>query len=243
VASGGTGTSLPKRSRTREKRLRNDEAVPGVEDPGALNGNVECAHGNAGKNATGDWAGLNFVARAAGTVEAEGDCPALPQGAAQAEQGAHGVAAAGAFDGDESEFVDDASHVFAVVAVTAHHADSAIAKKVSRGDDAGVPEIEDERALGDGVLRAIFAGDADAQGGTDEADEPVSEENDDAQDDALAEAEARAAGGNFRCGGRFTSAGFGHEDIVMAGAHALDTGETPALHRLFSCPDKRRSTL
>ena len=32
----------------------------------------------------------------------------------QAEQGAHGVAAAGAFDGDEAEFVDDASHVFAL---------------------------------------------------------------------------------------------------------------------------------
>ena len=100
------------------------------------------------------------------------------------------MAAAGTFDGDETEFADDASHVFAVVAVTTHHAHSDIAKQVSGGNDAGVPERDDQRTLADGRLCAFFAGDAYPQGRTDEADEPVAEGDDDAQNNSLAESEA-----------------------------------------------------
>src|SRR5208282_6693096 len=142
--------------------------------------------GNARGARQRDRAGLYFVAGAARAVDAEGNRPAFLQGAAQAEQGAHGVATAGALDGDEAEFADDASHVFAVVAVAAHHADPEIPAEVSRGNNAGVPEGADQRPLADGFLRPFFARNADPQGGADKADEPVSGGDDDAEDDSLA---------------------------------------------------------
>ena len=196
------------------KRFRDNEAVPGVENPGVFDCDVERAQGNAGRARQRDRAGLYLVARAARAVDAEGDGPALLQGAAQAEQGAHGVAATGAFDGDEAESVDDTSHVFAVVAVAAHHADAGVAEEVSGGNDDGVPEIEDQRPLADALLRALFARDAHAQRRSDETDEPVSSGDDDAQDYSLAEGEAAGTGHNFGCRRRLASAGFGHEGIV-----------------------------
>ena len=79
----------------------------------------------------------------------------------------------------------------------------------------------------DGLLRAFFAGDADAQRGADEADEPVSGGDDDAQDDSLAEGEAAGTGARFG-GRRFASADFGHEVIVMGGASGLTPRYSPA---------------
>ena len=193
------------------KRLRDDQAVPGVEHPRLLNGDVKHGQRNAGRSRQGNRAGLHFVARAARAVEGEGDCPALLQGAAQAEQGAHGVAAAGAFDGDESEFADDASHVFAVVAVAAHHADSDVAEKIRGGDYAGVPERNDQRPLAYGFLCAFFARDADAQRGADEADESVSGGDDDAKDNSLAQGEAAGIGSHVACGWAFVDGGLRHD--------------------------------
>src|SRR5580704_5915335 len=181
------------------KRFRDDQAVPGVQHPSAFDCDVKRAHGNGRGSRQSDWAWLHFVARTAGTIDAEGYRPAFLQGAAQAEQGADGVAAAGAFDGHESESVDDSSHVFAVVAIAAHDADSEVTKKIGCGDDAGVPEIEDERALAFRLLRAFFARDADAQGGADQTDEAVSGGDDDAQEDSLAEGEARNSFWGWRC--------------------------------------------
>src|ERR1700723_1876905 len=139
------GDELAEAHQDAGERFWNDEAVPGIQDPGVFDGDVEHAHGNCGRARQGYRAGLYFVARAAGAIDAEGDRPAFLQGAAQAEQGAHGVAAAGAFDGDESEFVDDGSHVFAIVAVAAHHANPNVAEEIRRGDDARVPKRKYQR--------------------------------------------------------------------------------------------------
>jgi hypothetical protein len=74
-----------------------------------------------------------------------------------------------------------------------------------------VPEIEHQRALADGWLRSFFAGDADAQGGADEADEAVSGGDDEAERDSLAEGEAGGCGG---CGFVRGGGGFRHAVIV-----------------------------
>jgi hypothetical protein len=203
------------------KRFGDDQTIPGVQDPGAIDGHMKCAQRNAGRSGEGDRAGLYFAARAAWAVECEGYGPTFLQGAAQAEQGADGVAGAGAFDGDESEFADDASHVFAVVAVAAHHADADVAADVGCGNHAGVPEGDNQRPLIDGLLRSFFAGNADAQCWADEADEPVSDGDDDPEDDALVEGEAVGGGSGFWGNRRCHRARFVHAVIVKEPARRM----------------------
>jgi len=215
------------------KRLGNDQTIPGIEHPSAVNGDVKHAEGNAGGAGQRGGTGLYFAARAARAIEGEGDGPTVLKRATQTEQGAYGVAAAGAFDGDESESADDASHVFAVVTVAAHHTHANVTTDVGCRNLAGVPQGNDERALVDGLLRAFFAGHADAQGGADETNEPVSGGDDDAEDDSLAEGKTARAGRDFG-GGGFAGAGFGHEDIVAGveacGSFAPGTAEGGCPH-------------
>src|SRR5581483_5729313 len=153
--------------------------------------------------------------RAAGAVQREGDGPTLVQRAAQAEQGADGIAAAGAFHRDESEALDDPAHVFAVVAVAAHDPDSHIAKDVGRGNDAGMPEGGDQGTFVQSLLRAFLVGNSDAQGWAEKADKPVSCPDDQAEHDALVQGPAAWARGRFgSCGARGGSAA--HATIVTA---------------------------
>ena len=190
-----------------------------MEHPRALDGDVKCGQRNSGGSCERYGAGLDLATRTARAVDAEGYGPAFFQCASKAEESAHGVAAAGTFDGDESKFVDDASHIFAVIAVAAHHADATVSKQVRGRDDASMPKREDERPLSDRVLRAFFVGDADAQGGADEANEGVASRDDDAQEDSLADSEAAGSAGID--GGRFGNGGFRHGLIVMGGGTLL----------------------
>ncbi len=209
------GNEFAKAHEDAGKRFRNEQAIPSVEDPRSFDRHVERAQWDAGGSREGDRAGLDFVARPTGSIEGEGNRPAILEGATKAEKSAHRVSAAGAFDGDESELANDASHVFAVIAIAAHYAYADITTDIRRRNDGSVPGRDDPGPLGDGLLRAFLAGNTYAEGGTDQADEPVSEKNNDAQDDALAKGEAAWIRSDFRCGRDFTGGGFGHEGIVI----------------------------
>jgi hypothetical protein len=82
-----------------------------------------------------------------------------------------------------------------------------------------VPEVADQGALFDCLLRALFPRDTYAQSRADQADEPVSEGDDDAENNALAKSEATGIVCDFARGGRFAGSGFRH-DVIVTGSRA-----------------------
>jgi hypothetical protein len=78
-----------------------------------------------------------------------------------------------------------------------------------------VPEGTNQWPLADGFLSTFFVRKADTQRGPDQPDKPISQGDDHAKNNSLAQGEAVWTGHCLDSGWRFAGAGFGHEPIVM----------------------------
>ena len=220
------------------KGLRDDQSVPGSKHPRSVDRHMKHGHRNAGGARQRNRSGFHLVAWATRTVESKSHRPTFLQRTSESEQGAHGVAAAGAFNRDESKFANDAPHVFAIVTVATHYPDAKIAEKIAGGNLAGVPEGGDQRALPRSLLSTFLAREADSQRRAQQADDSVSRKNDDTQNDSLAEGEA--VGRCSRGGGRaFARAGFRHQLILTVCAYVFDGRQNCLLDAQSGTPAQR----
>lgn len=176
------------------ERLGDEQAIPGVKGPFAVDGDVENGHGDAGGAREQDGAGLGDEARATGAIDGEGNGVARLDFLAHAEQAAHGAATARAADGDEAETANHASGEFSVETGAAHHADVEVAPQVGSSEGALMPEGVHERALFEADGRILFAGDSELHRGPDETDGNGGSPGNECEEDALRRGEGRAAG-------------------------------------------------
>ena len=121
-------------------------AVPGLEYPGLLHGNMENDHWRAGAAREGHRPGFGHVPRPFRAIDSEGHGCALLQCAAHSEKSANCAAGARSPHFYKTEFLHDAAGILAVKTVAAHHSHLHVAKQVHGGDHAVVPESENRGA-------------------------------------------------------------------------------------------------
>jgi hypothetical protein len=163
-----------------------EEAVPGAELPGAFGVDVEGADVGAGELGQLGDAGLGDHGGAAGAVGGDGAVVAGEVGAVEVAQAGHGVAGAGAADGDEAETLDGAGDEFAIEAAADEDGDATFAETPGAGEQAAMPEgVDSGRG---GVVAGRGAGVADvavAEGDAEAADGRAREAGDEGEGQAL----------------------------------------------------------
>ena len=128
-----------------------EEAVPGVEGPGAEWEGVEGSDpGGSGERGELGRAGFGDLGGAAGAVGGDGAAMAGGVGFRHAAESRGSSAAGRTADGAEAEQLDSAGDELAVKAAGDEDGDVAVAEAVGAGQQGAVPEGEDGRT-GDGV--------------------------------------------------------------------------------------------
>src|SRR5215831_19041975 len=103
------------------ERFGNHETVPGVQNPGILQRNVETRHGHAGGPRQKHRPGLDSITRPTWTIDRKCHRPALLYLAAHSQDPSYRATTGRAPDFEEPKFSDHAAGVFPVEAVTAEH--------------------------------------------------------------------------------------------------------------------------
>src|SRR5215472_6479135 len=140
------------------KRLGDDHAVPGVQDPGAVNGDVEAANGLAALFGEHDWSRLGYVARAAWAIDGEHSSITFFQFAAHAHERADCPTGTRPTHRAITKPLHDAGDVLTIEAAADHQRHLAPAKTIAGRDNASVPKAPDS-ASGPAVGEASFFAD------------------------------------------------------------------------------------
>jgi len=126
------------------ERLGNHELIPGVENPGVVQRDIEGGHGQCGCARKRDWAGLGDVFRSARAVDGEGDGVAEFEFPLHSKQRGSAAAAAGAANRGKSQLFDCARDVFTVETAAHHNGDAEAAPHPGGGEDGAMPERIDD---------------------------------------------------------------------------------------------------
>src|SRR5215469_8024515 len=157
------------------KRLGDDHAIPGVQDPGALDSNVKAADGLAGLLGQHDRAGFGDVTRAARAVDGEHSGVAVFQFAAHSDEGPNRSARTRPAYRAEAELLENARDIFAVKAAADHDRDLLAPETIACWNHATMPEAPDSAGRAPAVAQAVlFAHNSEAQRGTQAANEQIS---------------------------------------------------------------------
>src|SRR5258708_7885224 len=156
------------------KRLRDHAAVPSFENPRSIERDVKSHHWRSGAARQNNRSWLSHVARAFRAINGESRRPAFIQLPPHSKQSTNCAFGTRPPYFHESELLHDASGVFAVEAVAAHHPDLQVATPVHGGDHAVVPEGIDEWPLGQAARRTVLPGNREANGWPENADRDIS---------------------------------------------------------------------
>ena len=171
-----------------------EEAIPGVDDPGALGFEMECADGRAGELGELDGARLGAIDGSARTVGGEDGGRAALDDLLEAEEAVAAAGGAGAARGMETEELEGAGDELAVEALADDDGGVGAAEVEGAGEHALMPEAEYlggcAIAFGEGN-RAVFGEDFKAPGAADGRQQRPDEAGHEGEDETLAKSERR----------------------------------------------------
>src|ERR1051326_4072844 len=149
--------------------LGNDKAVPGIERPAAVHGNVKTKNRCLGISSQQYRALFGDVHGTFGAVNGEGHRVTFFEIAVHGQERAGAAASAGTARSGVPEFLDDARDVFSIEAARSHDRDVAVTIMVRGHEHAAVPEAKNYRAAAVLHRALVFRAHRPAQSGSDEA--------------------------------------------------------------------------
>src|ERR1700723_80374 len=141
---------------------------------------MDGGNGTAGATGENHWAGLSNVAGTARAIDGEGDVLSCFDLAAHGKQSLHRAARRTSLRSAEAEAFDDPAGPLTIEIHGVQHHDAAIAPDPGGGEDAAMPNRANPRFAGVANLDGVADADHfDAQGRTDNPNDPVHGPGDD----------------------------------------------------------------